>query len=230
MKLVLPRRCSAVALLFVSLAALAEPAPPSLQKELPICVQRHGNETAFPVATDYPGGLSEKAGALTPAQLPGVTTVSPKVVACMIDAMGSELAVFAPMKNEQGIPEALAWSGVGMGREPTADEKRTLDIIFETLSGGRKDRPIVVYCHHTSCFLSHNTLIHLQNAGYCNPLWQREGIKGWRQAGLHVGPVRLNGREAMPEVSILMETWNAAGDFRYPPPPNYLPRNRWAPL
>lgn len=230
MKLVLPRRCSAVALLFVSLAAVAEPAPPSLKKELPSCVQRHGNATALPVAEDYPGGLSEKAGALTPAQLPGVTTVSPKVVACLIDAMGSELAVFAPMKDEMGIPEALAWPGVGMGREPTADEKRTLEIIFETLSGGRKDRPIVVYCHHTSCFLSYNALIHLQNAGYTNLLWMREGIRGWREAGLPVGPVRLNGREALPEVSIRKVTWDEAGDVRYPTPPNYYHRNRWAPL
>ena len=230
MKLALTSLSSAVALMMVSFASIAEPTPPSLQKELPACVQRHGNAAALPAATDYPGGLSEKAGALTPAQLPGVTTVSPMVVACLIESMGSELAVFAPMKDEIGIPEASAFPGVGLGREPTAEQKNTLNLIFDALTGERKDRPIVVYCHHTSCFLSYNALIHLQNAGYTNLLWMREGIKGWREAGLPVGPVRMQGREALPNVSIPKVEWNEAGNTRYPQLPNFYDKKRWEPL
>lgn len=230
MKRTLPRLPSAVALMIVSLASVADPAPPSLQKELPVCVQRHGNAPALPAATDYPGGLSEKAGALTPAELPGVTTVSPMVVACLIESMGSELAILAPMKDVMGISEASAWPGVGLGREPTAEQKNTLDLIFDELSGGRKDRPIVVYCHHTSCFLSYNALIHLQNAGYTNLLWMREGIKGWREAGLPVGPVQMQGGEALPNVSIPKVEWNEAGNTRYPQLPNYYDKKRWEPL
>lgn len=217
-------------LITFSLAAPAKPAPPSLAKELPVCEKLHGTAPKLPVATDFPGGLSPKAGALTPAELPGVRTVNPKVVACLIDAMGSELAVFAPMKDETGIPDAFAWPGVGLGREPTAEEKETLAEVFRALSGGRKDRPIVVYCHSTECFLSWNALIHLQNAGYTNLLWMREGIKGWKEAGLPVDHVRMQGTRKLPPADIPPGTWDAFGMRNYPTPPRRYARERWEPF
>ena len=213
-------------LLAVALVGHARPVPPSLTKELPVCEKLHGNAPKLPVATDYPGGISPKGGALTPAELPGVRTVNPKVVACLIEAMGSELAVFAPMKDETGIPDAFAWPGVGMTREPTPEEKESLGQVFDTLSGGRKDRPIVVYCHSTECFLSYNALIHLKNAGYTNLLWMREGIKGWKEAGLPVDDVRMRGYRKRDRTPIPQVAWDAFGMRDYPTPPNYYGKHR----
>ncbi|MNP48229.1 molybdopterin biosynthesis protein MoeB [compost metagenome] len=47
-----------------------------------------------------------------------------------------------------------------------------------------KSREIVVYCHHSQCWLAYNAALRLIALGYKNVHWMRDGITGWIETGL----------------------------------------------
>lgn len=209
--------------------ALGAPVPPQLDKELPRCQALGGTEPALPVATDYPGGYSATSGGLTPATAPGAITVKPKTAACLIEAMGSELLVFAAVKDESGIPDAYRLP-IGSGASLQEDQEAALKYQLSRIADDRLDRPILVYCHSITCFLSYNGILRLRELGYTKLLWMREGIKGWKEAGLPVGMTRVNGGHWVPPVSIETRAAEKFGDRHYPTPYGYYEKNRFAPL
>ncbi|MBD9467695.1 hypothetical protein [Pseudoxanthomonas sp. PXM01] len=207
----------------------ATPAAPQIAQELPRCQRLHGDAPALPVAEDYPGGFSAKGNALTPATVAGAHTVNPETASCLIEALGEELVVMQPMSDAEGIVDAWSLPGVGMGREPTSGEREALRSLFDTMIKGRKDRPVLVYCHHTSCFLSYNAILHLRAEGYTNLLWMREGTRGWRAAGLPTGLTRQKGNRQWPDVAIPVVT-PTLGDTNYPAAPDHYDDARWVSL
>lgn len=80
------------------------------------------------------------------------------------------------------IPGSLWIPGAGMGAiAPDVDEKFR-DRLGQATANDL-DRPIVIYCHE-QCWLSWNAAKRAIRMGYRAVHWYREGIEGWRAAGL----------------------------------------------
>jgi PQQ-dependent catabolism-associated CXXCW motif protein len=80
------------------------------------------------------------------------------------------------------IPGSLWIPGVGLGEVPPSTDAFFRDRLAAA-TGGDKARRIVVYCHET-CWLSWNAARRAIRYGYRNVYWFRDGIEGWRAAGL----------------------------------------------
>jgi rhodanese-related sulfurtransferase len=137
--------------------------------------------------SEYVGGLSAIAGALTPTAAAGATTVSVEEAACLLKAYGDSMLVIAALGDEERLPRAIpggAWAAAG-----TFDDRvqkglaETIGLLTGINHGRRQDHPILVYCHHERCFLSYNVVLRLAAAGYRNLFWMRPGIAGWKAAG-----------------------------------------------
>jgi PQQ-dependent catabolism-associated CXXCW motif protein len=50
------------------------------------------------------------------------------------------------------------------------------------LTGGNRDKPIVVYCH-PRCWMSWNAARRVINDGYQAVFWYPDGVEGWEKAG-----------------------------------------------
>jgi rhodanese-related sulfurtransferase len=196
--------------------AQAKPAVPDLARTLYDCQKQHGSAPKLPVASSAPAGLSPKGSGLTPAEAPGAITVNPRTASCVLDAMGSEVVVYAPIGLHVGIEDAFSHTDLGMAlsAERLAYERK----YFEGVTAGRKDRPILVYCHHTSCFLSYNAVLQLRDMGYTNLLWMREGQEGWVAAGLPLGPSLDLGKVWLPDVKAPQRPHRAHRDYAFPRP------------
>jgi rhodanese-related sulfurtransferase len=186
--------------------------PPLLSTELAACQQAH---PAAPVTSNFDGEP-------LPMHFDGATTVNSAVAACLIKSMGQELVVIAPMGEEQGIADAYPIPGLGTKIALSAEQKETIADAVASASGRRKDRPLLVYCHHTSCPLSYQALAYLKNAGYTRLIWLREGLTGWRAAGLPLGPTRKYGLPSLPNVVPPAPKFDVFGDPGYPIAPDYF--------
>ncbi len=127
--------------------------------------------------------------AATPATLPGAKTVTPlevwqSIVASHIPAKRApKPLILAAMSDTPSLPTA---HNVDFGSEGGSfdDEiQKKLKAKIQVLSA-QKNQPIVVYCHHESCWLSYNLGLRLVALGYTNVQWMRTGWDGWLQIGL----------------------------------------------
>lgn len=137
----------------------------------------------------YAGGLSVRAGGLTPATAPGATTVSPREAMCLMEAEES-LLVVAAMSDESGIQDSypMPIGGAGGSFDDAVQARYIAEL--DRLTGNDRNRPILIYCHHIRCFLSYNAALRAAHAGYRRIYWMREGLAGWRTAGFGTGFVR----------------------------------------
>ena len=138
----------------------------------------------------FDGAWAARGSGPTPQQIPGVHTITPRQLACMLNTPHQDVLLLAAMPDELAVPRSqnVWWASSGTGvddarQAPFADFMRSA-----TSYGANKDRPIVVYCHHNSCLLSYNVLLRLKAAGYPNLYWMREGVRAWREAGYPMGP------------------------------------------
>lgn len=161
----------------------------------------HASETArsrascAATAADAPGAGVPFTGEMMttgttdlPASIPGVTTISARQAACMLDD-GDDVVAFAALREREAIPGSY---GVPWAAKPgTYDDEvqRIVGLEFSTLTGMRKDRPIIVYCHHERCALSYNVLLRAKAAGYSKLFWLREGLAAWKSEGYPTGAI-----------------------------------------
>jgi rhodanese-related sulfurtransferase len=173
------RNLRLLACAILAAAGLAAPAAAkSPSRELIALVCKPGTDTQKPGAA-YAGGLSKAFSALTPLQLPGATTVSSDEAECILNAFGEQVLVLSGMNDGNAwMPMARDFRWAAAGEDTPALTTR-----FETemtkLTGGDKDRPLIVYCHHESCFLSYNVAWRAVKAGYKSVYWLRPGILDW---------------------------------------------------
>jgi rhodanese-related sulfurtransferase len=146
---------------------------------------RPGTDPQEPGNDDYPGGLSPVAGALTPKTLPGATTVSVAEAKCLIDHFRDSVVVIAAMNDADTLPGAHRF---GAAASSDASIQPEFAKVMAELTGGDKQRPILVYCHHEECFLSYNVALRTVQAGYKQVFWMRPGIAGWKAAGYPLAP------------------------------------------
>ena len=69
------------------------------------------------------------------------------------------------------------------------------DARLATLTGGDRNRPVVVYCH-PHCWMSWNAAKRAINDGYRKVSWYSEGVEGWRKAGHRTAIARPEGPES----------------------------------
>ena len=55
---------------------------------------------------------------------------------------------------------------------------------LQTLTGGRKDMPLVFFCAGSACWESYNAVLRARVAGYTQLYWYRGGLASWHAAGL----------------------------------------------
>lgn len=151
----------------------------------PVTACHPGRDPHAPGATGYIGGLSSVGGALTPEKLPGATTISAAEGKCLIDQYGARMLVIAAIDDAN-----LLLPGAVVMKWAAADDWSLQQRFYDQmdqLTGGDKDRPMLVYCHHESCFLSYNVALRAVMAGYTHVYWMRPGASGWRNAGYAFG-------------------------------------------
>lgn len=137
----------------------------------------------------FDGKLSETGSGPTPAQIPGVTTVSARQAACLIDTLGPDLLVAAVLRDKDVIPGSYDFA-YASAKGSFDDRIQTVLVddlkIFNDYT--RKDqRPVLVYCHHENCRLSYNAVLRMKASGYKNIYWLREGLQAWLAAGYPTG-------------------------------------------
>lgn len=118
----------------------------------------------------------------TPPGLQGAVTVSPREARCLMDKLGERLVVVQAMRDSRELPGAVVLPDAASAYEEGRPHQESLQKLAE-LTGGDKGRPLLVYCHHTSCHLSYNASLRAVRAGYSKVYWLREGNQGWVDAG-----------------------------------------------
>ncbi len=144
-----------------------------------------GADPKAPGDENYPGGLSPRGVGLTPQSLPGATTISAREAKCLIDRYGMDILVIAAVNDDDRLPGAVLGAeaaGLDPGIQPMLAQFMT------QTTGGNKAHPVVVYCHHESCFLSYNVSLRLIQAGYTQVFWMRDGLSAWKKGGYALAP------------------------------------------
>lgn len=188
MRMFLAASIAPVALLAVAGAMSGEataalPAPPTKAAVTAAC--HPGRDPQQPGNDNYPGGLSISSGGLTPIKLPGAITVSVEEARCVIDRYGTAVTVIAAMDESERL--ANSYSAVVSGSNGADEQKQVVDWLAK-VTEGRKDRPLIIYCHHERCFLSYNLALRAVQADYSQVYWMRSGISSWTKAGYALAP------------------------------------------
>ena len=88
-----------------------------------------------------------------------------------------------PVSEDKGIPGTWqmvdSWSGTSFDGDSQLMTERQLHYTV----GTDLDRPFVVYCHNSGCFMSYNVVLRAAKLGYRNIYWLRGGIDEWRAKG-----------------------------------------------
>ena len=162
------------------------------------------NPPLTPLSTPEPTGYwTGPINAPVPATLTGGTVISSAHrLRVLLSHKGTVLIDVsnAPKRPDNMAPGApwlplphhaipgTAWiPGVGGGELPAA-----LDSLFRqklaTATDNDPTRRIIIYCHKT-CWLSWNAAKRAIRYGYQHVYWYREGIEGWKAAGLRTAVV-----------------------------------------
>lgn len=149
---------------------------------------------AGPADTPKPGSVFdgkffETGSGPTPAQIPGVATVSARQAACLLDYHGGKMLRLAVLKDEAVVPGSydFAFASAKGSFDDKVQAVVADDLNIYTRLGQERDRPILVYCHHEQCRLSYNAILRIKAAGYENIYWMREGLEAWVAAGYPTG-------------------------------------------
>jgi rhodanese-related sulfurtransferase len=170
---------------FSAVAIAAAPAaagPASLPNKAAVDAQcKAGQSAPSGKVSEWTGGLHEGKAGLTPAAVPGATRVTVDEMMCLDKAYGGRLVGLTPIDaGESGIPGTWridrGWEAGDFKDDAQAVVKRQLHYTV----GTDLDRPFVVYCHNTSCFMSYNLALRAAMLGYRNIYWLRGGIEEWQ--------------------------------------------------
>lgn len=181
---------------------------------LAACLWLSGNASASTLAEMQAScaiGTSPTPDGSMPTSVSGVLVVSPKEAKCVLDAY-KDIVVIAPMGDIMQLPGAVPILTLGTAAESHDSDARFTPLVTK-LTEGNLDRPILTYCHHTSCGLSYNAAIHLRRLGYRNILWMREGSQGWSKAGYPYA--KLNEVQAPLDQPTYVFWFNASRGYTY---------------
>ncbi len=129
----------------------------------------------------------------TPAALDGATPVDAAALSRLIAAEKPLLLDVAAAEVKpptmpaerwrpihRSVPGSVWMPGAGQGVLAPAVEAQLAARVAE-LTNGRRDRPIVTFCHR-DCWGSWNLGKRLVRAGYTRVYWFADGVEGWQEA------------------------------------------------
>lgn len=129
--------------------------------------------------------LETNVGSPTPMSVPGgqrLTTVQVRELAnrdsnvLLIDVLADHHQ--ATIQNARYLPAAGQ-----PGTFNDASQTQTAEAL-QTLTGGRRDRPLVFFCAGAACWESYNAVLRARAAGYTQLYWYRGGLASWSEARL----------------------------------------------
>lgn len=104
----------------------------------------------------------------------------------IIDVINSEYRAsrFIETQPHNSVPGAYWLPNTGRGN---LDQKWHSYLVENTLelTGNDREKQVIVMCK-SDCWLSWNATLRLQEAGFTNLYWYKEGIDSWQDAGLPV--------------------------------------------
>lgn len=149
-------------------------------------------------SADMPAGLKlDHYRSPTPACVPnGITLKTPEVQKLietdkpvLIDVLAVYLrvddgfgATWLVSEPHESLPNSVWLPNVGYGTlEPNFEQWFKAQL--EKLTEKDLNKPLVFYCI-ADCWMSWNTVQRVRDYGYTRVYWYKEGIDGWKEAGL----------------------------------------------
>lgn len=140
----------------------------------------------------YDGQYLSGGSGPTPQAIPGVTTVSARQAACLLDLHGKDMLVLGILRDPVALPGSYDFSFAGYG---SGEHDQKVQSVLSSDLGAlqdftakiKKNRPILVYCHHEQCRNSYNAALRLIRDGHRRVFWMREGLKAWKAGGYPLG-------------------------------------------
>lgn len=128
---------------------------------------------------------SENFGSPTPLTILGGTLIGTRE---LHDKLRSKTppTVIAAMNDPYSLPGAIALDYAGNGGAFNDATQTKLATALKEFTGGDKRKEVVIYCHHSRCWLSYNAMLRVAQLGYTNLRWYRGGIEAWIDAGLEL--------------------------------------------
>ena len=136
-------------------------------------------------------------GGPVPATIAGGSVIGIAELKALLNGGGAVLVDVAPSpRKPEGMAEGTLWlppahrtlpgsvwlADVGRGElEPAYDDWYRARLA--TLTGGNKDKAVVVFCH-PQCWASWNAAKRAILYGYTRVYWHPDGVEGWQEAGL----------------------------------------------
>ncbi len=123
----------------------------------------------------------------TPTGIPGGRVILTRDLADMI-ARGDRPVLIDTLDGNRHSTLPGAYWLRGAGNLRAEDTRQTGALIADAVRGvaGGKDRPVVLFCLSSQCWLSYNAALRLIAAGFSKVYWYRGGVEAWRAAGLPV--------------------------------------------
>lgn len=131
---------------------------------------------------------NENFGQPTPLTVPGGRLIGTQELR---DKLRSKTppVVIAAMNDPYGLPGAVAVDYASTGGTFTDETQTKLAVSLKKLTEGKKHKEVVIYCHHSKCWLSYNAILRVSRLGYTNLRWYRGGVAAWIDAGLELDEV-----------------------------------------
>jgi len=129
--------------------------------------------------------LESNVGSPTPMSVPGgqrVTTLQVRELVntnrnlVLIDVLVDQHQ--ATIQNARYVPAA--------GQPGSFNDNAQVQTAraLQTLTGGRRDTPLVFFCAGSACWESYNAVLRARSAGYTQLYWYRGGLASWSEARL----------------------------------------------
>ncbi len=129
-------------------------------------------------------------GAATPLTVPGARTIATaELHAALRSANRPVLIDVLDMADHRALPTAVWFktAGTTLGKSEAAAAR--FGSAVDRLTGGDRQRAVVVYCLSAWCWESYNAALVLVRLGYANVMWYRGGTRSWIAAGLPAEPI-----------------------------------------
>lgn len=132
---------------------------------------------------------NENFGQPTPLTAPGGRLIGTKELR---DKLRSKIppVVIAAMNDPYSLPGAVALDYAATGGTFNDATQTKLAASLKKLTEGNKHKEVVIYCHHSKCWLSYNAILRVSRLGYTNLRWYRGGVEAWIEAGLELDETR----------------------------------------
>lgn len=129
--------------------------------------------------------LESNVGSPTPMSVPGGQRLTTMQVRDLANSNSNVLLVDVLVDPHQATLQGAHYvPAAGQPGDFNDNAQRQTVNALQTLTGGRRDRPLVFFCAGSACWESYNAVLRARAAGYTQLYWYRGGLASWSAAGL----------------------------------------------